>query len=122
MKEQETLKTLSVLALAALVFHLLTGKAWLAWLAALLLAAGMFKNPVGPAIARGWMKFADILGRFNTRVVLWLVFYLVLTPVAALYRLFNKAAVGHFRTDPGGSLFVPVEGDPCSKESFENPW
>jgi hypothetical protein len=63
-----------------------------------------------------------VLGRFNTRLLLGLIFYLLLTPVALLYRLFNRRAVDHFRKDTGGSLFSDIEGDPCSKESFEKPW
>lgn len=122
MKKQETLKTLCVLALAALAFHLLTGKAWLAWGAGALLALGIWDNPAGRALAEGWMKFAEALGRVNTKVILWLIFFLVLTPVAALYRLFNGRAADHFLKDPGRSLFDDVDDDPFLKESFERPW
>ncbi|MCE5270112.1 SxtJ family membrane protein, partial [bacterium] len=37
-----------------------------------------------------WMKLAHALGWFNTRLLLILVFYLVLTPVGLLMRLFGK--------------------------------
>ncbi|MHB0996381.1 MAG: SxtJ family membrane protein [Elusimicrobiales bacterium] len=122
MDRLETLKTLNILALAALVFHFVFGAPWLLILAALLLAMGAWDNPAGRAIASGWLKFAAVLGHFNTKVILGLIFYLVLTPVALLYRLFNRAAADHFRKDPGGSLFTDIPGDACSKESFEKPW
>ncbi len=122
MDRLETLKTLNILALAALVFSFIFGAAWLAWLAALLLLAAASDNPAGRGIAAGWLKFAAWIGHFNTRVLLFLIYWLVLTPVALVYRLFNRKAVDHFRRDPGGSLFADIPAGACSKESFEKPW
>ena len=122
MNRPETLKTLNILALAALVLAFVLRTAWPAYLAAALLLAGASDNPVGRGIAAGWLKFAEVLGRVNTKLLLGAIFYLLLTPVALIYRLFNRRAVDHFRKDPGGSLFSDIEGDPCAKESFEKPW
>lgn len=38
-------------------------------------------------VQRGWMKLAEPIGRFNTKLILGLVFYLVFTPVGAIRRL-----------------------------------
>lgn len=122
MNRLETLKTLNILSLAALVFHFVFGASWLLWLAALLLLAGASDNPVGRGLAAGWLKFAGWLGHFNTRVLLFLIYWLVLTPVALIYRLVSGRASAHFRRDPGGSLFSDMEGDPCARENFEKPW
>lgn len=122
MTRTETIHTLSVLALAALLLHFIFGAEWLAWLAAGLLLSGASDNAVGRRIASAWLGFAGRLGRFNTRLLLFLVYWLVLTPVALAYRMFGGGDSAHFRKDPGGSLFSDIEGDPCSKESFEKPW
>jgi len=122
MNRLETLKTLNILALAALVLCFVFRKPWPAYFAALFLLAGATDNFVGRAIAAGWMKFADKLGHFNTRLLLGLIFYFALTPLALVYRFFNRAASDHFRKDPGSSLFEDIEGDPCARESFEKPW
>lgn len=122
MDRLETLKTLNILALAALVFSFIFGAAWLTWLAALLLLAAASDNAAGRAIASGWLKFAVWIGHFNTRLLLFLIYWLVLTPVALVYRQFNRSAADHFRRDPGGSLFADIPADACSKESFEKPW
>ncbi len=37
-----------------------------------------------------WMKLAVVLGWINTRILLFLFFYLVLTPIGLLMRLFGK--------------------------------
>ena len=36
-----------------------------------------------------WMKFASILAWINTRIILFLIFYLVFTPIGLLMRLFR---------------------------------
>ena len=85
------LETLGVLALACLVVgHLLrhrplAGRGFLA-AAALLLAVGLFVTPVARWIARAWLKFAEILGALNSRILLGGIFYLFLTPIALLAR------------------------------------
>ena len=92
LSRETVLETVGVLALACLVFgrlarhkpHLSQG---LLAAAALLLAAGLFVKPVAAAIARGWLGFAEVLGSFNSRVLLGLIFYLFLTPLAFLSRL-----------------------------------
>jgi len=38
----------------------------------------------------GWMKFAFVLGWINTRLILGIFFYLILTPVGLIMRLFGR--------------------------------
>jgi saxitoxin biosynthesis operon SxtJ-like protein len=49
------------------------------------LAAPRLLEPV----ERGWMRFAEVLGRVNTRIVLTLVYCLVITPAGVLRRWVN---------------------------------
>ena len=53
---------------------------------------------IGHAILRpvyiGWMKFAFVLGWVNTRILLGLFFYLVLTPIGLVLRLTGKDLLG----------------------------
>jgi hypothetical protein len=42
-----------------------------------------------------WMKLAHVLGWINTRILLTLLFYLLVTPVALVRRLLGKAASFH---------------------------
>ena len=122
MKRTETLKTLIALAAAALAAYLLAGRSWLLYTAFALLLLGLADNPLARWISACWLKLGEWLGFINSRLILSLLFYLVLTPVALLYRLFNKRAVAHFTSDPGGTLFEDVPPDAVSKESFEKTW
>lgn len=122
MDRTETLKTLNVLAVAALTAYLLTKLPWLLYTAFVILLLGLVENPLARLLSAGWLKLAQLLGIVNSRVILSLMFYLVLTPVAFLYRLFNRQAAAHFTTNPGGTLFEDIPPEVASKESFEKTW
>lgn len=122
MNRTETLKTLNVLAAAALAVYFLAGRQWLLYTAFALLLLNLADNPPARWITAGWLKFAELLGAVNSRIILWLIFFFILTPVAFFYRLFNRKAADHFTADPGGSLFTDIPPDACSKESFEKTW
>lgn len=49
---------------------------------------------------RLWMKFADALAWINTRILLIVIYYLVVTPTGLAMRLFGKSPLdsdGHWR-------------------------
>ncbi|HNW45406.1 MAG TPA: SxtJ family membrane protein [Elusimicrobiales bacterium] len=122
MQRTETLKTLNVLALAALVLYPFFQKPALLYLCAFFLAIALTDNPLARLTAGAWLKFGDILGGFSSRLILGLVFYLLLTPLAFFYRLFNGASSAHFKADTRETLFEDVPPADFSKESFEKPW
>jgi ABC-type sulfate transport system permease subunit len=117
----DSLKTLNILALAALVFYFITNSAWLVWAALVILALASFDNILARVLSKGWLKFSEYLGIVMSKVVLTLVFYVFLVPVALLYRLFNKEISSHFRNKNRPSFFTAIK-QPFSKKSFENPW
>ena len=120
MAHKTILETLAVLALAALLFHLWLDHAWLIYLAAALLALALFPNPLATLITKGWLKFSEVLGAVMSRVVMTLIFFFFLTPIALLYRLFNRAAADHF-LKKRDIYWRAAEGS-FTKESFEKPW
>ena len=50
-------------------------------------------------IHRWWMRLAEALGWINTRILLILIFYLVVTPLGLLMRLFRRAPLDMARRD-----------------------
>jgi len=122
MTRTDTLKTLNVLALAALVFYMFFQKPWLLYLCAFFLAVALTDNPLARLTAGAWMKLAGIIGNINSRILLGLVFYLLLTPLAFFYRIFNRNALRHFTADTRDTLFDDITEAASSKESFEKTW
>ena len=116
----EVLETILVLALAALVFHFVWEAKWLIWLAAGLLVLTLKQNPLANLIARLWLKLSEHIGNFMSKVILSIVFFLLLTPIAALYRLFNREMTKSFFDRTSSSTFrnARVPG----REEFKNPW
>ena len=117
----DTFKTVNILALAFLVAHLAFGAPWLLWLAILLVIGNAFESRVTTRIAAAWMKFAAAVGHFNTRVILGILFFLVLTPLAFAYRLLNRDLVDHFRENRRSSCFDDVQKR-YTKSDFEKLW
>jgi hypothetical protein len=63
---------------------------WALVLACLLIApAVVFPNILGPA-HRGWMKLGHVLGWVNTRVIMAVIFFFVVTPMGWIMRLMGK--------------------------------
>jgi len=88
---EKVLETTGVLALACLVVSFLAHrpgvKAGFLAAAAALLVAGLFVKPAGRAVAAAWLRFAEVVGAVNSRIILAVVFFLFLTPIALLARL-----------------------------------
>ena len=65
-----------------------------------------------------WMTFARILGFFMTRVILSILFFVILTPVGLLARIFRKDFLDEKIDRGAASYWKPVAGDK-GKESYE---
>ncbi len=89
MNASKALETLAVLALVSLAAGLYFDARPFSILALALLFTGLFLKRIAVRIAEAWMRFAGVLGAFNSRVILALIFYLFLTPLAFVYRLFH---------------------------------
>jgi len=58
-------------------------------LAVLLIVPGLLAPSILGPVQRGWMAFALVLGHINTRIILTVLYYLVMTPVGLIMRLFR---------------------------------
>lgn len=67
-----------------------------------------------------WTKIGWVLSFIVPNIIMTIVFYLVLTPIAFLSRLFGKKDVMDLRNTQE-SLWKS-KGTSFSKESFEKPW
>ena len=86
----QELETLTVLAAFLLLLNLFLHRQLFVSAALALLIIGLFIRPAARIISRVWLRLAELIGTFNSRVILALVFFLFLTPLAYLFRLFSK--------------------------------
>jgi len=87
----------------------------------LLIISGSFfvLGATAPAILKPvyafWMKSALVLSWINTRIILFILFYLVLTPIGLIMRLFGKDVLD-FKIEKGrDSYWQKKEKKPFSK-------
>ena len=121
MKVTDVLKTINILSLACLAGYFIFHTEWLLIVSALLLLLNIIGGKVPFFIAKCWMKLGSFIGSFNSKILLTLVFYLILTPIAGIYRIFNKDLVNHFNSKGKNSYYKDINVT-YKKESFENLW
>lgn len=66
-------------------------------------------------IISAWSKFGLFLNRIFTPMILGSIYYIVLTPIALLYRLTNR------ERKPDATSFIERNKTYTPKD-FENPW
>ena len=86
--------------------------------AALFLLGLIFPN-LFRRVQRVWMGLAIVLGWVNTRIILSLLFYAVLTPVGLIMRLFRDP-LDRQLGDGRASYWVRREPKPVDPKAYEN--
>jgi hypothetical protein len=90
---------------------------WLGIAAVLLLIAWLASSLLTPVV-KVWMKVGHIIGVFNTRLLLAILFFLVVTPLALLFRLVGRDALA-LRLKKSGSYWRANEKS-WKPDSFRN--
>ncbi len=119
--DYKTLETIGVLALFCLVFSIILDISALIYVSAGLLFIGLFLKRFARIIAAGWMRFAVVLGVLNTRIILAVIFYAVLTPIAFFYR----ATHGDFmrvREDRSKKTYWHERNHEYKSEDLDKQW
>ncbi|HXY69173.1 MAG TPA: SxtJ family membrane protein [Gemmatimonadales bacterium] len=103
---------IAFLVLAALAYfwrhRVVTGEVLGAVGAVLVLAALLVPTRLGP-LERAWMGLAKLISKVTTPVFMGVVFYVVVTPIGALMRLFGRRAMVHAEHD-GSFWAAPASG------------
>ncbi|MFH1369430.1 MAG: hypothetical protein ABII64_09935 [Elusimicrobiota bacterium] len=121
MKKEKILENLVILAAAALVAFIIFKAKWLLIVCLAFLVIAIIGGKPAYFIALGWTKFAHFIGRINTKILLSLIYYLFLTPISALFRIFNKEAAGNFKDKSRKTFFKDKTGE-ITPENFEKLW
>jgi hypothetical protein len=121
MNDTEVQKTNAVLAAALLIAFMIWSFKILLWLTLLLLIGAATGSRISAFIARYWLKLSRFIGVINTKILLSLVYFVILTPIAALFRVFNKAAVAQFKCNDKNSYFID-SNNVIDKEYFIKQW
>ena len=83
---------------------------------------GLLSSYLRTYIVKGWEKLAKVLGFINSRIILSVIFFLILTPIALLSRLFSKDRMQLRRKRPEEDSYFKIREHEYGAEDFENPW
>ena len=78
----------------------------------------IYPRSLGPVYSV-WMRFADVLGWINTRIILGVIFFLIFFPFGMLMRLFNDPM--RRKMDPSADSYR-ITSNPTKPENMERPF
>lgn len=79
----------------------------------------LLSDYIGTIIVKGWFKLAEGLGWINSRILLSIIFFFILFPIALVSRLFGKSNIQLKK--PSGSVYTE-RNHTYTKEDLENIW
>jgi hypothetical protein len=113
-------KTVLIITLGFLIVYWVTKWRWAIAVSVIIGVLGLLSGHLAKWIDLLWMKLTWILGLIIPNILLTIIFYFFLTPIALLSKVFgNKNQLTLKNTDR--SLFKDRKKD-FDKVSFEKPW
>ena len=80
----------AVIGLWPVVFRSESPRWWAMAIGSLLIVLGAIAPQSLKQIHHGWMKIGHVLGLINTRIILGIIYYLLITPMGLVMRLLGK--------------------------------
>ncbi len=114
------LKTVLVITVGFVAIHLVCGCMWALWIAVAIGLCGVISKFLALKIEFVWMQLARLLNLIIPNLLLTVVYFIILVPIAMLSRLFTKHDPLHKKYSPG-SLFEKQDKN-FNPPSFEKPW
>ncbi len=87
LSKHKILETNVALAFACLIISFIFKLKIFTYAATAILLIALFIRPLSNLLARAWLALSKIIGFLNSRIILTVTFYGVLTPIAFLYRM-----------------------------------
>jgi len=119
MKTDSSKSTILIISMGFLIFYLVFAWQWAVSVSLIVGVVGIISSYLSKKIEWVWMKLGDLLGLIMPKIILTIVFYLFLFPIALLYRIFNKDTL--MLSKKYNSYFIDVKKE-IDKKSFENTW
>jgi hypothetical protein len=80
----------AVIGLWPIVFRSESPRLWANILGGLLIILGAIAPQSLKQVHKGWMKVGHVLGAINTKIILGIIYYLLITPMGLAMRLMGK--------------------------------
>lgn len=120
MKQPDHHSTILALCAALTALGLYLKSSLFFWIALVLALTGLFLPLLAAQLAKGWLKATQGIGWVMSRVLLTLIYYLILTPLALMARLFSRNPL-QLKRKAEGSYFIERNAEVSAKD-LEKPW
>lgn len=119
MKSNESKATMLVITTGFLILYMIFAWKWAITVATVVGVIGVFSYYLSDKLHWLWMKFSKLLSFIVPNLILSLVYYFFLFPIALLFRLFNKDSL--MLSGKYHSYFIDINKK-VEKDSFEKTW
>lgn len=116
---QKIYRNILVLIAGFCALHLLFGGKVFLGIALSVLLLSAWSEKAAMFIEKGWLLFGEKVGKVNAIVLLFLIYYLILTPIAFLSRIGNQDPLQ--LKPPADSNFV-LNAQRYVAKDLEDPW
>ncbi|HAC16508.1 MAG TPA: hypothetical protein DCE78_11280 [Bacteroidetes bacterium] len=116
----DPIKTVLVITTGFLILYLVTDWQWTLTVSVVVGLSGIISKKLAEFINYIWMKLAWVLSLIIPNILMSAIFYLFLTPIALLSRVFGEPNQLNLKNTES-SLFK-VRNKEFSKSSFEKPF
>jgi flagellar biosynthesis protein FlhB len=114
------LKSVLAITIGMIVLYLITHSIWAIYTGFLIGFLGLSSSYLAERIDFLWLKLSGLLSKIIPNILLAIIFFFILTPIAILYRIFgNKNPLNLKNTEI--SLFKEYNKS-FERESFEKTW
>lgn len=113
-------KTNLTICIGLTVFYFVFENVVLLYAVLIIGSMGLLSNKINLTIEKFWFLLAKLLGYIIPNIILSIVFYFVLTPLAFFNTFFNKRKYINLKPKKS-SQFIKVDKK-FNASSFENPW
>ena len=119
MTKEKKLEAMLVIAAGFILLFFIFKIKWFLLTAFLIAALGALSELFTNAVTWLWFKIAEILGWINSRILLGIVFFIFLFPMALLMKALNKITVQLKRNK---SSYYSERDHLYTPEDLENTW
>lgn len=121
MKETNQAQTILSIVVGFLALHYIFGGEYFLPAALAVGVLSLISNGFTRLISQAWAKFALVLGRINGNILLTFIFFVFLTPVAFLMRIFKKGDALKLKKQNANTVYVNRDHT-YTKSDLANIW
>lgn len=119
--DQKALETMSVFSLASVLSGWIFDFYYAPHFAGLFILIGLFVKPLAKMLSKAWLLFGETLGGIVNRLLLFVVYFTILTPMAFMYRLTKKDSQFFVKGANKKSYFID-RNTKYTKKDLLRPW